>query len=50
MDEDNVQCTIYRCIVHATTVSQEETFVLMRPVDIGVGMVITRMDEEFTGN
>lgn len=50
MDEDNVQCTIYGCIVHAVTVSQE-TFVLMRPVvGNGVSMVRMRMDEEFAVN
>lgn len=44
------QCTIYRCIVHAATVSQKKTFVLMRPAGNGVGMVIMRMDEVFTVN
>lgn len=41
---------IHKCIVHVATVSQKKTFVLMRPAGNGVGMVIMRMDEEFTVN
>lgn len=36
--------------MHAVTVSQKKTFVLMRPAGNGVGMVIMRMDEVLTVN